>query len=76
MSRGDAAITHHLHLVRPAQFGEALLVVESTQESDAYGHTATSTDKDLRCYRSPDIIVASVNAFIEGYNLLWLRQKR
>ncbi|PTL35652.1 threonine synthase [Candidatus Methylomirabilis limnetica] len=25
---------------------------------------------------SPDIIVASVNAFIEGYNLLWLRQKR
>ncbi|MDE2058927.1 MAG: threonine synthase [candidate division NC10 bacterium] len=25
---------------------------------------------------SPDIIVASVNAFVEGYNLLWLRQKR
>lgn len=24
---------------------------------------------------SPDIIVASVNAFIEGYNLLWARQK-
>lgn len=24
---------------------------------------------------SPDIIVASVNAFIEGYNLLWSRQK-
>jgi hypothetical protein len=24
---------------------------------------------------SPDIIVASVNAFVEGYNLLWARQK-
>jgi hypothetical protein len=24
---------------------------------------------------SPDIIVASVNAFVNGYNLLWSRQK-
>ena len=24
---------------------------------------------------SPDIIVASVNAFVEGYNVLWSRQK-
>jgi hypothetical protein len=24
---------------------------------------------------SPDIIVASVNAFVEGYNMLWSRQK-
>jgi len=24
---------------------------------------------------SPDIIVASVNAFVEGYNMLWVRQK-
>ncbi|MGH7409489.1 MAG: threonine synthase [Candidatus Methylomirabilis sp.] len=25
---------------------------------------------------SPDIIVASVNAFVDGYNLLWARQKK
>jgi hypothetical protein len=24
---------------------------------------------------SPDIIVASVNAFVEGYNVLWARQR-
>ncbi len=36
---------------------------------DAEGNRVVATGT------SPDIIVASVNAFVEGYNLLWARQK-
>lgn len=36
---------------------------------DAEGNRVVATGT------SPDIIVASVNAFIDGYNLLWARQK-
>jgi hypothetical protein len=41
----------------------------------------TITMKDTKNNRvvasgtSPDVIVASVNAFVEGYNMLWSRQK-
>jgi threonine synthase len=37
---------------------------------DAEGNRVVATGT------SPDIIVASVNAFVDGYNLLWARQKR
>jgi hypothetical protein len=36
---------------------------------DAEGNRVVATGT------SPDIIVASVNAFVGGYNLLWARQK-
>ena len=37
---------------------------------DAEGNRVVATGT------SPDIIVASVNAFVDGYNLLWARQKK
>ena len=50
--------------------GTAASVETTIVMKDAEGNRVVATGT------SPDIIVASVNAFIEGYNLLWLRQKR
>ena len=35
----------------------------------------TNNNRVVATGTSPDIIVASVNAFVEGYNMLWSRQK-
>ena len=35
----------------------------------------TKSNRVVATGTSPDIIVASVNAFVNGYNLLWSRQK-
>ena len=36
---------------------------------------ATKDNRVVATGTSPDVIVASVNAFVEGYNMLWSRQK-
>jgi threonine synthase len=60
-------------------------LVDFQVEINAAGTDATVettiTMKDARGNRvvatgtSPDVIVASVNAFVEGYNMLWIRQQ-